>query len=71
VKVDKKHSLDIGRLRPETFLYRGINPDDMTAEAISRHDLRQRSDAVIIVGTKSESSASEKIDEGVLPYGSV
>lgn len=71
MKVDKKHSLDIGRLRPETFLYRQSHSDDMTIEAISRHDLRQGSDAVIIVGTKSESSASEKIDEGVLPYGSV
>jgi NAD-dependent histone deacetylase SIR2 len=40
-----------GRLRPKILLYGEDNPDELAVEAVFKHDLRERPDAVIVVGT--------------------
>ena len=46
-----KRSHGIGRLRPRIVLYNEYNPDEEAIGAVTRADLRNRPDAVIVVGT--------------------
>jgi NAD-dependent histone deacetylase SIR2 len=40
-----------GRLRPKILLYRENNPDELAVEAVFKHDLQERPDAIIVVET--------------------
>jgi NAD+-dependent protein deacetylase SIR2 len=49
--VAGKRSHGIGRLRPRIVLYNEFNPDEEAIGAVTRTDIRNRPDAVIVVGT--------------------
>jgi NAD+-dependent protein deacetylase SIR2 len=46
-----KRSHGVGRLRPRIVLYNEFNPDEEAIGAVTRADIRNRPDAVIVVGT--------------------
>jgi NAD-dependent histone deacetylase SIR2 len=56
-----KRSHGIGRLRPRIVLYNEHNPDDEAIGAVTTSDLRQRPDAVIVVGTSLKIGAVKRI----------
>lgn len=56
-----KRSHGIGRLRPRIVLYNEHNPDEEAIGAVTTSDLRQRPDAVIVVGTSLKIGAVKRI----------
>lgn len=56
-----KRSHGIGRLRPRIVLYNEHNPDEEAIGAVTTSDLRQRPDAVVVVGTSLKIGAVKRI----------
>jgi NAD+-dependent protein deacetylase SIR2 len=56
-----KRSHGIGRLRPRIVLYNEHNPDEEAIGAVTTSDLKQRPDAVIVVGTSLKIGAVKRI----------
>ncbi|PKS06430.1 hypothetical protein jhhlp_007178 [Lomentospora prolificans] len=51
VKFARKRSQGVGRIRPRIVLYNESNPDEDAIGNVSMADLRNRPDAVLVVGT--------------------